>query len=276
VRVAIIGYAGETQRVTWDPVKAHGRLHGQAGRAVARRRDGDDERRSRARARTGTRSRRFARRDRRDAAHYERYRLAVRPRRGREHPAVDGTVGGGARNRIRGANSVSLPTIRCSLWTASGSRARREIRSAWGSGAGPTQRLEPGRDCVDRDRQGAIGGGSIRHPGCKRGRPDHHKRGTPGRTTWNFHTEQGVQTDVANYPANYDAVTTAGVRCQLIQVVHTPPAPKTGSCRSTHSWTPTPHRQSRLPAAVRRAGVGRERSDDVFRVGTTRRSDRRV
>ena len=132
-----------------------------------------------------------------------------------------GTVGGGARIRIRGANSVSLPND--PLFVLDGIRVESKAGNSIGVGG-----QEPGRlNDLNPDEIASIeivkGPSAAALYGTQAANGVvliTTKRGTPGRTTWNFHTEQGVQTDVANYPANYDAVTSAGARCQLIQVAH--------------------------------------------------------
>jgi TonB-linked SusC/RagA family outer membrane protein len=132
-----------------------------------------------------------------------------------------GTVGGGARIRIRGANSVSLPND--PLVVVDGIRVESKAGNSIGVGG-----QEPGRlNDLNPDEIASIeivkGPSAAALYGTQAANGVvliTTKRGTPGRTTWNFYTEQGVQTDVANYPANYDAVTGAGTRCQLIQVAH--------------------------------------------------------
>src|SRR5213593_4411886 len=134
-----------------------------------------------------------------------------------------GTVGGGARIRIRGANSVSLPND--PLFIVDGIRV--ESRSGNSIGVGGQ---EPGRlNDLNPEEYASIeivkGPSAAALYGTQAANGVvllTTKRGTPGRTSWAFHTEQGVQTDVANYPANYDALTTdtGTTRCQLIQVAH--------------------------------------------------------
>ena len=130
-----------------------------------------------------------------------------------------GTVGGGARIRIRGANSVSLSND--PLFIVDGIRVESRAGNSIGVGG-----QEPGRlNDFNPDEYASIeivkGPSAAALYGTQAANGVvvlTTKRGLPGRTTWNFHTEQGAQTDVANYPANYDAVTSAGARCQLIQV----------------------------------------------------------
>ena len=132
-----------------------------------------------------------------------------------------GTVGGGARIRIRGANSVSLSND--PLFVVDGIRVESKAGNSIGVGG-----QEPGRlNDLNPDEIASIeivkGPSAAALYGTQAANGVvliTTKRGTPGRTSWNFYTEQGVQTDVANYPANYDALTTLGGRCQLIQVAH--------------------------------------------------------
>ena len=130
-----------------------------------------------------------------------------------------GTVGGGARIRIRGANSVSLSND--PLYVVDGIRVEGRSGNSIGVGGQEPSRLND----FNQDEIASIeivkGPSAAALYGTQAANGVvliTTKRGTPGRTSWNFHTEQGVQTDVADYPANYDAVTSAGARCQLVQV----------------------------------------------------------
>jgi len=117
-----------------------------------------------------------------------------------------GTVGGGARIRIRGANSVSLPND--PLFIVDGIRVERRAGNSIGVGG-----QEPGRlNDLNPDEYASIeivkGPSAAALYGTQAANGVvllTTKRGIPGRTSWNFHTEQGFQTDVATYPTNYGA-----------------------------------------------------------------------
>jgi len=132
-----------------------------------------------------------------------------------------GTVGGGARIRIRGANSVSLPND--PLFVVDGIRVESKAGNSIGVGGQEPSRLND----LNPDEIASIeivkGPSAAALYGTQAANGVvliTTKRGTPGRTTWNFYTEQGAQTDVANYPSNYDALSAGSTRCQLIQVAH--------------------------------------------------------
>src|SRR5436309_1742843 len=144
-----------------------------------------------------------------------------------------GTVGGGARIRIRGANSVSLPND--PLFIVDGIRVESKAGNSIGVGG-----QEPGRlNDFNPDEIASIeivkGPSAAALYGTQAANGVvliTTKRGTPGRTSWNFYTEQGVQTDVANYPANYGALDDSvlirsgqppkdtSISCQLVGLAH--------------------------------------------------------
>ena len=224
VRVAIIGYAGETQRVTVGPgesrtadftvkrvalsldavlVTTSGESRAREnGNAVSTIRPSDIVENQPITSMTDLLSGRAA-------------GVNILP--------STGTVGGGARIRIRGANSVSLPND--PLVIVDGIRVESKAGNSIGVGG-----QEPGRlNDFNPDEYASIeivkGPSAAALYGTQAANGVvllTTKRGTPGRTSWAFHTEQGVQTDVANYPANFDALTTdtGTTRCQLIQVAH--------------------------------------------------------
>ncbi len=144
-----------------------------------------------------------------------------------------GTVGGGARIRIRGANSVSLPND--PLFIVDGIRIEAKAGNSIGVGG-----QEPGRlNDLNPDEIASIeivkGPSAAALYGTQAANGVvliTTKRGTPGRTTWNFYTEQGVATDVANYPANFGALDDSvlirpgqppkdtSLTCQLVGIAH--------------------------------------------------------
>ncbi len=118
-----------------------------------------------------------------------------------------GTVGGGARLRIRGANSVSLSND--PLFIVDGIRVESKAGNSIGVGGQEPSRLND----LNPDEIASIeivkGPSAAALYGTQAANGVvviTTKRGTPGRTSWNLYTEQGVQVDVAQYPTNYGAL----------------------------------------------------------------------
>ncbi|PYP72205.1 MAG: hypothetical protein DMD36_02530, partial [Gemmatimonadetes bacterium] len=129
-----------------------------------------------------------------------------------------GTVGAGTRIRIRGANSVSQQND--PLIVVDGAR----VDGAAGSYSLYVGGQEPSRiNDLNPDEIASIeivkGPSAAALYGTQAANGVvliTTKRGTAGKPRWNFYTEQGLAQDVADYPANYDALTAAGARCRLV------------------------------------------------------------
>ncbi len=131
-----------------------------------------------------------------------------------------GTIGTGTRIRVRGANSVSLAND--PLVVVDGIR----VDNTAGSYSLYVGGQEPSR-INDLNPEDIASIEIVKGPSAAAlyGTQAANgvivittKRGTAGKARWDFYTEQGVAQDVANYPANYDALTATGARCQLFQV----------------------------------------------------------
>ena len=132
-----------------------------------------------------------------------------------------GTVGAGTRIRVRGANSVSLNND--PLLVVDGIRVDNTAGSfsLYVGGQEPSllNDLNPDEIATIEIVKGPSAAALYGTQAANGVILVTTKRGTPGTTRWNLFTEQGVGQDVSNYPANYDALTATGTRCQLNQVV---------------------------------------------------------
>lgn len=129
-----------------------------------------------------------------------------------------GTTGLGTRIRIRGANSVSLSNE--PLVLVDGIRVHSSSSSySLYIGSQEPSRINDLNPEEIRSVEVVKGPSAAALYGTQAANGViliTTKRGTAGETRWTAYTEQGVLSDVADYPSNYTGLTAAGSSCTLV------------------------------------------------------------
>jgi TonB-linked SusC/RagA family outer membrane protein len=231
LRVAIIGYAGETQNVTVEAgqsVTADFRLKPVALSLDAVLVTASGEQRARENASDIARIRAAEVTETQPITNMSDL-LSGRAAGINVLPST-GLVGGGSRIRIRGANSVSLSNDPLVVVDGVRMESSAGSYSLYVGGQEPS-RINDLNPFEIEDVQIVKGPSAAALYGTQAANGVvliTTKRGTPGKARWNFYTVQGLQHDYADYPDNYGALPllASGFGCQLNDVA-------AGTCAQT-------------------------------------------
>ncbi len=131
-----------------------------------------------------------------------------------------GTIGGGQRIRIRGANSVSLNNE--PLVIVDGVRFEsgtgNQAFGVGGQGVSRFNDLNPDEIADMQILKGPSASAIYGSQGSNGVVLITTRRGVAGRARWSLWTEQGTNKDKNNYPDNYFGANAAGARCTLANV----------------------------------------------------------